>query len=338
MTRELDIKDRKILDCLSLAARQPDSAIAKKVGLSREVVSYRVKRLEKLGIIKDYITLVDSERLGYLVFHVYLRLKNFDTKKEEEIISLIKSDKYVKWLISISGQYDLFFVMVARTKEDLDSQLTFLYSSFEDHISESLILSIVKTFKEGEFFFNKRSERTGSKIKQTVPISSPELKKIDYEILDIISKDARSNVVDISRSLKKAKIDITPEGVAYRLKRLEESGVIRGYRSVIDYDKIGLLWYMLLLNLRRVPSDLEMKIKELAKQNPKIIYSDKTLGEWNIRIELLVKDHEEFHQELIKIRNLIGDFLNRYELIVVFNDYNMVSFTKGMYDDLSKDI
>ncbi|MBI2139181.1 AsnC family transcriptional regulator, partial [Candidatus Woesearchaeota archaeon] len=39
---ELDVKDKKILAELSLNARQPTSAIAKKVRLSREGVEYRI--------------------------------------------------------------------------------------------------------------------------------------------------------------------------------------------------------------------------------------------------------------------------------------------------------
>jgi len=334
MAIKLDEKDRQIINELWSDARQGDSAIAKHIGASREVVRYRIERLEKLGAIKRYITLVDTAKLGYITFNIYLRLQNFDIAKEKEIIGIIKNNPHVKWLIDMSGQYDLFFVMVARSRAELDNQLTDMYGKFEKHVADNLILSSIKIYKDLEFFYpkNKPKRTKYSETVETQPeTESVELKDTDYNILDIISVNARINVVDIAKELSKRKIEMTPEAVAYRLKRLEESKIIRGYRVVLDYTKLGYQWYMLLMNLTVIPKLLEMKIKEELKQNKKVIYSDKVLGEWDIRIELLVKDHDEFHEELLKIRNMVSGGLNRYELFLVFNDYTMVSFTEGMF-------
>ena len=41
---DLDLKDRKILYELDLNCRQSNAQIGKKVGLSRKVVDYRIKR------------------------------------------------------------------------------------------------------------------------------------------------------------------------------------------------------------------------------------------------------------------------------------------------------
>lgn len=341
MAIKLDIKDKKIINELWRDARQADTAIAKKIGLSREVVSYRIKRLEKLGAIKDYITLVDTARLGYITFNVYVRLRDFDTKKEKEIIDIIKKNPHVKWLINISGQYDLFYVMIARNRAEFDDQITELYNNFDEHVSASLILSSIKVMKDLEFFYPQYKLPAKRHYKETVePAPETEkvaLKRVDYEILDIISLDARMNVVDISKELKKRKFSLTPEAITYRLKKLHDMEVIRGYRAVLDYKQLGYLWYKVLLRLRRLPQRLEMQLKEYLKQNKKVLFTDKTLGEWNIRVELLVKDHDELHEELLKLRNILSDFLLNYELILIFQDHMMVSFTKGIYEKRPKE-
>ncbi|MEM0493397.1 MAG: winged helix-turn-helix transcriptional regulator, partial [Candidatus Thermoplasmatota archaeon] len=48
---DLDLKDRKILYELDLNARQSFGDIGKKVGLSKDSVAYRVKRMEDEGVI-----------------------------------------------------------------------------------------------------------------------------------------------------------------------------------------------------------------------------------------------------------------------------------------------
>ncbi len=52
---------------------------------------------------------------------------------------------------------------------------------------------------------------------------------IDRQILTIIQNDARISNAEISRQ-----IDLAPSGVHARLKKLEERGVIKGYRTEID--------------------------------------------------------------------------------------------------------
>jgi len=48
---DLDLKDRKILYELDLNCRQSNTQIGKKVGLSRKVVEYRIKKMEEEGVI-----------------------------------------------------------------------------------------------------------------------------------------------------------------------------------------------------------------------------------------------------------------------------------------------
>ena len=63
----LDVKDRKILYELDFNSRQSNSKIGKKVGLHKNVVNYRIKRMEKSGIISNYYTMIDTFKIGTLV-------------------------------------------------------------------------------------------------------------------------------------------------------------------------------------------------------------------------------------------------------------------------------
>ena len=60
---KLDLKDRKILYQLDINCRQSNTQFGKKVGLSKQVVDYRIKRMEEDGVIKCYWT--DIDMIGY---------------------------------------------------------------------------------------------------------------------------------------------------------------------------------------------------------------------------------------------------------------------------------
>ena len=113
----IDFKDRIILYELDLDARQSLTQIGKKVGLKKDVVSYRINRMQDQGIIKNFYTVIDTFKLGYNVFRIYLQLQDVPRDIKKEIISLISL--YAKppvisarvWVISFEMSSDDFLVI-----------------------------------------------------------------------------------------------------------------------------------------------------------------------------------------------------------------------------------
>lgn len=62
--RELDEIDRRILARLQEDARISNVALAERVGLSPSPCLRRVRALERSGVIRSYVTLVEPARLG----------------------------------------------------------------------------------------------------------------------------------------------------------------------------------------------------------------------------------------------------------------------------------
>jgi Lrp/AsnC family leucine-responsive transcriptional regulator len=60
----IDRTDRQIVSLLQTDARLSNADLAKKVGLTTSTVHERVKKLEKKGIIRGYVAMVDAEALG----------------------------------------------------------------------------------------------------------------------------------------------------------------------------------------------------------------------------------------------------------------------------------
>ena len=61
----MDEIDKKILIELVQNSKIPISQLAKKIKVSRDIASYRLNKLKSTGIIRDYITEIDINKLGY---------------------------------------------------------------------------------------------------------------------------------------------------------------------------------------------------------------------------------------------------------------------------------
>jgi Lrp/AsnC family leucine-responsive transcriptional regulator len=62
---KVDSINWKILDCLQRNARQSNTDISKKVGISSPAVAERIRKMEDSGIIKSYIANVSPYATGY---------------------------------------------------------------------------------------------------------------------------------------------------------------------------------------------------------------------------------------------------------------------------------
>jgi Lrp/AsnC family leucine-responsive transcriptional regulator len=61
------------------------------------------------------------------------------------------------------------------------------------------------------------------------------LDRTDWRLLEELQRDGRASYADLARV-----VAMSPSAVAERIRRLEEAGVIAGYRATIDPERVGL--------------------------------------------------------------------------------------------------
>jgi Lrp/AsnC family transcriptional regulator, leucine-responsive regulatory protein len=103
----LDDTDIAILRCLQQDARLTNKELSAKVHLSTTPVYERVKRLEKEGYIKKYVTILDAEKLnkGFIVF-CSVKLSHINKELAQEFCSIIREIPEVTECYNISGRFD----------------------------------------------------------------------------------------------------------------------------------------------------------------------------------------------------------------------------------------
>lgn len=62
-----------------------------------------------------------------------------------------------------------------------------------------------------------------------------ELDDINRDLIDLLQEDGRMSYRELAD-----RVGLTPPAVTERVRKLEELGVIRGYRAEIDHDRLGL--------------------------------------------------------------------------------------------------
>lgn len=104
---KLDEKDTDILRALQQNARLTNKELAAKVHLSTTPTYERVKRLERLGFIKQYATILDANKLnkGFAVF-CSVKLRRLNSDMALAFCDMVKNIHEVTECYNISGSFD----------------------------------------------------------------------------------------------------------------------------------------------------------------------------------------------------------------------------------------
>jgi Lrp/AsnC family leucine-responsive transcriptional regulator len=95
---------------------------------------------------------------------------------------------------------------------------------------------------------------------------------LDHEILTIVQAEGRLGVTEIGR-----RINLSQPAVSARMKRLEQAGVITGYRAVVDPARLGLGIHAV-LRLRTTHAHIPACLERFA-QLPEVINVYRLTGE-----------------------------------------------------------
>jgi Lrp/AsnC family transcriptional regulator, leucine-responsive regulatory protein len=110
--------------------------------------------------------------------------------------------------------------------------------------------------------------------------------QIDQKIVGELLEDGRLPIAELGR-----RVNLSSPAVAERLKRLERTGVVTGYRAQVDPRALG---YELLAIVRIKPAPRQLpKIPELAAEIPQVVECHRITGEDCFYLKVYLRSIDE---------------------------------------------
>lgn len=143
-TSTIDGLDRAILQELSINARRSHREIAQRLRVSPTTVSTRIVRLEREGVIRGYIPILDDELLGWdLAATIGIRISKGKLREVEERLA---KDPRAYAIYDITGDYDALLIGRFRDRRDLDR---FVKHALQDpHVERTNTQVVLNRVKE----------------------------------------------------------------------------------------------------------------------------------------------------------------------------------------------
>jgi len=311
----LDVKDRKILYQLLLDSRQSFNAIGKKVGISKELVSYRIKRLMKNQIITNYYALVNFEALGYSIIMTHYKFININPTIKEEILTYFAQKKNTFYVSLVEGTNDLQVDFLLGNPDEFEALIEELREKYHQY----LVFKSSKFYIRAEFYnYSFLVDPPAKKINTLMwswghPFIS--IDELDFKILSEISKNTRMPTKNIAK-----KLHTTTSMVSYRIQKFEKQRVIGQYTVNVDWSKIGYRWFHLQISLRDYSK--KNQIVNHLRNNPYLIRRFKFLDlGMDLHFTFLLHSMEQLRSIVEDISTKFPNSINDYVYYSTFKIY-----------------
>lgn len=318
MRGKIDIKDNKILFALDKDSRIGLPELARQVGLSKEVVFHRLNKLVKKDIILRFHTVSASYRLGLIAFKVYLRLQDISKREYEGIERYLIACDDVFWVASCKGRWDLMFGVWARSIEDFFKIHDAILDRFSKHIQEKELSIGRRTVQYNRrWMYYDQLEPVEFDFGENEP--SAKLDEEDHKILNILVDDSRTKIVEMAK-----KTGISSDMVSYRIRKMEQDRIIRGYKCLFNAKELGYVTCKSFVFFKNINEEKKRAFLEYFKMVPQSINVVTTFAPWDLELMFEVDDFEQFYVIMEDIKERFKDIVKFYESVLITSEPKQV--------------
>lgn len=320
---KIDQKDKLLLFELDRNSRQSIHELAKKTRLSRDVVAYRMKRLEEENVIQKYIAIIDFSKFVYHIIRLYLKLQNTTPEVEEKMAQFFVKRGDTLTVLRIDGEYQIavgFLVKDLHSYQKAYEEFLTKFRSYVISSNFSIFLDYVHYHRnyllDNKKLYDYGTISTGSFI-------SYKYDKNDLQLLNLIKENARITLLELAK-----KLGMTATGVKYKLRMLEKENVIVAYKLLLDTSKLGYRYFKVDLELEDV--NIIPSLNQFIIHHPNILYRDIAVGGSDFEFDCELRSSEELYALIDEIKTLFLGKIRQYHYYTALKIYKYSYFPEKL--------
>jgi DNA-binding Lrp family transcriptional regulator len=284
----LDKTDLMLMEELEDDARQPVRALARKLGVNRETVRYRLNRLTAERIL-NIACIGNPELLGYQ-FQLLIGI-NVSLGKTDAVANQFVAMPDVRAVSLAAGPYSILAWVLLRDRLALEHFVVENLTGISD-IADIEIMHSYKWVKETWRYLKPQTETV-----RRYPQDNPS--DLDLSIVKAMQLDPRQTITKLART-----VGCSKSVARMRLEKLLDEGIIRVV-SIIDGTALGYNLGVGIL-IKAKPDKVYAVANELAMQNI-VRHVSLVTGQWQIFVWAQFQDSGQMYSFLSeKLTNIPG--------------------------------
>ncbi|MFH1127189.1 MAG: Lrp/AsnC family transcriptional regulator [archaeon] len=280
-------------------------------------LKYSISVLEKEGILRDPYCIFDYSYFGLILFRVYFKGAYISEKDKEHIIAELNKNPYVVSIYELTGEFDLTVEFACPNPSKFNKELKLLATSIPSLKDYKIVLNLVTHIYPRHYL-----------VKTANPLSlDPEkivggdrekesFNQNEMLVMKNLLLDPTMRYTDLAN-----KTGLNIKTVKSVLKVLAKRNIIKGYKYIVDANRLDIQRNRLFLKLHNVSIERENQIMAYMLKTKEIVQSHKTVGDWDLEIDIESPSKSRVRYIIREMKEEYPDLIERFNLIEFYNYY-----------------
>lgn len=307
--------DKELVFLVSENARIKLRELSELLRKSPQRLKYAYLRLEKEAIIYQPYCVFDYSYFGLILFRVYFKGGYIGERDKGAIIRKLVENPYVVSISELSGEYDLAIELCAQNPSRFNKELR--------QVSEIIpTLNYYKVLVNIVTHIYPRAYLTREPLMPFPPIllgGDREFRSFSEKEMSLI-KALLENPKQRTTMLAR-KCGMNPRTVNGLLNALVKQKVIKGFKYLVDLDKLGIIQYRLFLSLHNVSEERDSELMEFLTSTKEVTQVNRCVGDWAMEVDIEATESPRAKYIIKQLREDFKDIISGFNLIEVVHQH-----------------
>lgn len=306
--------DLVFLECEN--AREKLKTLSGMLKKSPQRLKYSLKKLEKEGVLNTAHCVFDYSYFGLILFRVYFKGGYIGERDKGAIIERLSSNPYVVSIYELSGEFDLAIEIESKNPSRFNKELKDVADLIPTLNNYKVLLNIV-THIYPKRYLAKELDSLPWEDTEIIVGGDREVQDFSANEMLVMKSLLQHPKMRFTRLAKDASLNV--KTLMGDIRNLRDKRIIKGFRYLVDYSRLGISKYRLFLKLHNMSKERDSQLLSYLKETKEIVQVNKTVGDWDMEIDI-----EAFDPTLI--RRIINHL--REEFKEVIQSFNLIEFMK----------
>lgn len=321
--------DRELVFLRSENARLGFRELSRLLRKSPQLVKYTISVLEKEGVVHDPYFIFDYSYFGLILFRVYFKGVYIKEQDKLRIIKELKDNPYVLSIYELTGEFDFGVEFASPNPSKFNKEFKkVIYGNplFKDY---KIVLNLVTHIYPRHYLVKNPELRT--LVSQKLVGGDREKEEFTPQEESLLLVLLHNPTIRYTKLAKEAGMNVkTAKSVLHNLMK---RNVIKGCKFLINKNKLGVNVSRLFLKLHNLNLENESALMKYLHDNKEVIQVNKTVGDWDMEIDLEALDKSNIRQMILRLREEFSDLITNFNLIEFYDYYKKTYLPEYLFKE-----
>ena len=310
--------DKNLIFLYSENARFRVNDLSKFLKKSPQRLKYALSVLKKESIILYPHSIIDYSYFGLILFRIYFKGGYIGEKDRSNIISKLNENNYITSIYELSGEFDLAIEIISPNPSRFNKEFKKIITDLPTLNNYKIILNLV-THIYPRFYMTKNIEFFTQAPHEIIIGGDREVEDFTDKELLVIKSLLINPQIRFTHLAKESNLNI--KTAMSIIKNLKKRKIIKGFKCIVSVEKLDLFRFRLFLKLHNLSSEREEELMTYLLKTKEIIQVNKTIGDWDIEIDLETLEKAKVRQMIIELRETFKDIIEGFDNIEFYRYY-----------------